>query len=470
MNKRLATILIGFALFATPSLVSAQSNDMGTFINTLLKQIQELQQQLNDLLQTQHSGPAGDDTTTNAPEPSPTCPQLYLSRTLSLGMGGEDVRSLQNFLISQGFLAAGNNSGYFGRLTEAAVKVFQTKEGIEPVGIVGRLTRAAIVAHCSRLGTEIGTTPVNPTQPNTLHFTASPLAGAAPLTVAFSAQVSGGNYYSINYGDGTSAAMQSLSCTGGCNPFSISSNHTYTAPGTYTARLFDTRRDCASGSDCSVASVSVTVSTSQTGQPILSASPLSGVAPLSVQFSLTGMQGNTWHRIEFGDGTTNYLTQGSGLVSTTHSYTVPGTYSAKLYSAEDCLAGCAYGLVQTLKVTVFETNATTYTVSASASATTPGFVTGSWSTSETAASDDWVALVPQGTTWNQSHPTASLRVWATSNSKTKNNATASSGTVSFSSVPSGPYQLVYYLNTKGPDGNYIEKARSSTVSPFWGAD
>ena len=43
---------------------------------------------------------------------STQCPNL--TRTLSIGSRGTDVVQLQNFLISQNHLAAGNSTGYFG--------------------------------------------------------------------------------------------------------------------------------------------------------------------------------------------------------------------------------------------------------------------------------------------------------------------------------------------------------------------
>ncbi len=73
------------------------------------------------------------------------------TRSLSSGMSGSDVTALQNTLIAQGYLAAGKNTGYFGPLTEAAVKKFQCDKGIicsgaavSGYGIVGPRTQAAL--------------------------------------------------------------------------------------------------------------------------------------------------------------------------------------------------------------------------------------------------------------------------------------------------------------------------------------
>jgi hypothetical protein len=63
--------------------------------------------------------------------------------TLSLGSQNGDVTALQNFLTEQG-LYTGPITGYFGPLTQAAVKAFQQKYGISATGLVGPLTRAEL--------------------------------------------------------------------------------------------------------------------------------------------------------------------------------------------------------------------------------------------------------------------------------------------------------------------------------------
>ncbi|OIO33249.1 hypothetical protein AUJ44_00715 [Candidatus Nomurabacteria bacterium CG1_02_47_685] len=74
------------------------------------------------------------------------------TRSLSIGLSGSDVTVLQNELIAQKYLAAGKNTGYFGPLTQAAVKKFQCDRGIicanaivEGYGIYGPRTRAALL-------------------------------------------------------------------------------------------------------------------------------------------------------------------------------------------------------------------------------------------------------------------------------------------------------------------------------------
>jgi|GEM_PF-1175709 len=79
--------------------------------------------------------------------------KLTLSRTLSRGIQGEDVRSLQRYLMSTGHLSSGNDTGFFGPITELAVKRFQCALGVicsgsaaDGYGVVGPKTRAALNA------------------------------------------------------------------------------------------------------------------------------------------------------------------------------------------------------------------------------------------------------------------------------------------------------------------------------------
>lgn len=71
-------------------------------------------------------------------------PFYQSDRTLRYGMSGGAVRSLQSYLADQGIYPKGLITGYFGRITELSVKVFQLKSDIEPTGIVGPKTRTRI--------------------------------------------------------------------------------------------------------------------------------------------------------------------------------------------------------------------------------------------------------------------------------------------------------------------------------------
>ena len=69
-----------------------------------------------------------------------------LSTNLSYGnreINGNSVSTLQVFLSTKGYLNS-QPTGYFGVLTFAAVKKYQTANGISPTGFVGPITRAQI--------------------------------------------------------------------------------------------------------------------------------------------------------------------------------------------------------------------------------------------------------------------------------------------------------------------------------------
>lgn len=90
-------------------------------------------------------------TTSTSSSPTNTASATF-TRTLALGASGSDVLLLQQFLISEGFLPAGDATGYFGALTQAGVQKFQTQNGIVSsgspqttgYGAVGLRTRMAI--------------------------------------------------------------------------------------------------------------------------------------------------------------------------------------------------------------------------------------------------------------------------------------------------------------------------------------
>jgi peptidoglycan hydrolase-like protein with peptidoglycan-binding domain len=62
---------------------------------------------------------------------------------LSVGSSGTQVTNLQKYLTQKGFYA-GPITGYYGALTQVAVKTYQNAHGIDPLGYVGPSTRAAL--------------------------------------------------------------------------------------------------------------------------------------------------------------------------------------------------------------------------------------------------------------------------------------------------------------------------------------
>ena len=86
---------------------------------------------------------------------------LELTRPLSLGMRGNDVKSLQEFLARDPKIyPEGLATGYFGQKTQMAVKKWQQKYGIEAVGIVGPKT----IAKLKEIGRSTTKEPAQPTE------------------------------------------------------------------------------------------------------------------------------------------------------------------------------------------------------------------------------------------------------------------------------------------------------------------
>ena len=119
-------------------------------INSLLAQINTIQASIVAL---QNGGSTQTSQTTYVSSGG-SCPAL--TQLLSRGSTGADVVQLQQYLIAQGDLAASNDTGYFGPLTEAAVQKWQAAHGIVSsgtpdttgYGVVGPKTLAAL-AQCT---------------------------------------------------------------------------------------------------------------------------------------------------------------------------------------------------------------------------------------------------------------------------------------------------------------------------------
>ena len=159
---------------------------------------------------------------------------------------------------------------------------------------------------------------------------ANPLAGKAPLNVTFSGAGSTDDgtivSYAWDFGDGAMAQ-------------GIQINHTYTAPGVYTAALTVTDDFCSTDT----ASVIITVSPDPAPVALISATPLSGKAPLDVTFDAAGSSDDgtivsyAWN---FGDG--NAATG----VNPVHTYVAQGNYTATLTVTDD------FGSTGTASVTI----------------------------------------------------------------------------------------------------------------------
>jgi PKD repeat protein len=158
--------------------------------------------------------------------------------------------------------------------------------------------------------------PTDPDAPSVEGF-ADPSSGAAPLLVQFSAtglDPQGGLLtYEWDFGDG-----------GGS--FNQSPQHTYTAPGTYTARVTATDPQGKTGTD--TVEVVVTAQGNQAPTVRATSDPRSGAAPLRVSFSALasdpdGPASDLTYLWDFDDGGVNGFGRNAH-----HTYMEPGTYTA----------------------------------------------------------------------------------------------------------------------------------------------
>ena len=157
----LALLVIGLLVLSLPA--SAQTiADLQAQIDALLKQVQALQAQLGE--QGTAPAPAPTPPAGTAPPAPPTnvAACLSLSYNLYLGLNNAEtegeVTKLQKYLAADASVyPEGLITGFFGPLTEQAVKRFQAKNNIVSsgspdttgYGVVGQKTRVAISSECS---------------------------------------------------------------------------------------------------------------------------------------------------------------------------------------------------------------------------------------------------------------------------------------------------------------------------------
>ncbi len=180
-------------------------------------------------------------------------------------------------------------------------------------------------------------TPVN-------HFTATPMSGCTPDTVVFNNTTTGSVSWLWNFGDLTTSA-------------SASPTHIYNTAGHDTVTLIS-----YGGGGCNdTTHLVITVNQTQTVASTFTASPLSGCVPLTVSFNNTSTNATStlW---TFGDTFT------STTVSPSHTYTAPGTYIAKLYSANTSVCGTVVDS-STVTIVVYPYAHDTFTVSPSSGCT-----------------------------------------------------------------------------------------------------
>ncbi|MDP3646026.1 MAG: PKD domain-containing protein [bacterium] len=232
----LAIVAVGVVGFQAAPTSALTVDEVQAQIQKLMTTISDLTAQLNRLrAQVVTPQPV-------SPTPSPYMHRIcnVLARNLAAGAQGDDVRGLQEFLYENKFLTV-QPTGYFGMMTQEAVKRWQAQEGVSAIGAFGPMSRERMKIWCGG-GNE--------------NFRATPQRGPAPLTVTFYAKVNGflpADSYVIEFGDGSSEPVANCyAAADACNRGSgINTNtHVYNSDGTYTATLIHTSNPCGGNPAC----------------------------------------------------------------------------------------------------------------------------------------------------------------------------------------------------------------------------
>lgn len=168
-------------------------------------------------------------------------------------------------------------------------------------------------------------------------MSAMPGTGESPLEVAFTFPGGGfneGGSWKLDFGDGQSMSV----IVPADYPYTLQKTHTYTSPGTYTAKVIDENNPDL---EIPYANATITVSSGAVhSDPIpssisLDASPSSGTAPLAISFTAPGpgVAGGYW-KLHYGDGQSDFIAVPADMntptLRKTHIYTSPGTYTVRL--------------------------------------------------------------------------------------------------------------------------------------------
>ncbi|MBI2612301.1 peptidoglycan-binding protein [Candidatus Kaiserbacteria bacterium] len=315
----------------------------------LLAKVQQLQAQLGG------SASASPSVTID----SSSCPNI--GRSLKRGSSGEDVTRLQQFLARDSAIyPEALTTGYYGTLTEAAVKRWQAKYNIVSsgtpestgYGVVGPRTAAAIAILCTTGSYNGVPGPSGSSAPVGGFIQVTPVTGSAPLTIAVQATVNtvtscSGAAYMLDYGDGT-IPSQIVVPAGNCAQMTQTLGHTYQYGGTYLItlsagahRTTATVQAYGAGPPLPVPTPTPTPTPSPTPAPstswgIVSVTPAVGGNPLAIAVEID-YPACAAYSIDWGDGAlpSSVAAQsgcagGASRATLNHTYSTGGTYTVSL--------------------------------------------------------------------------------------------------------------------------------------------
>jgi peptidoglycan hydrolase-like protein with peptidoglycan-binding domain len=135
MLKRISIAILTLA-FVLPSLVLGQANASSKDLQTIVKELQEQIKSLQDQITILNKQIEGQNK-----EIQNIKTEVAFTKTLQRGMTGDEVKKLQEFLKQfPDIYPEGLVTGYYGSLTETAVRKLQEKQGLPAVGFVGPKT------------------------------------------------------------------------------------------------------------------------------------------------------------------------------------------------------------------------------------------------------------------------------------------------------------------------------------------
>src|SRR3989338_1023839 len=129
-NKILRETIYSGVFIALIVFLALPASAHGATLAELRDQIAQLRARIATMQQTQTSAPPSGSIMTPRPMPGQITMDTTFTRNLARGSRGDDVRTLQQFLIAQNLLSPASATGFFGLLTEGAVKNFQALRGI----------------------------------------------------------------------------------------------------------------------------------------------------------------------------------------------------------------------------------------------------------------------------------------------------------------------------------------------------
>ncbi|MES2623566.1 MAG: IPT/TIG domain-containing protein [Patescibacteria group bacterium] len=139
---------------------------------------------------------------------------------MSFGGRGGDVARMQGYLITQGYLANGSATGYYGSMTYAAVRRFQIAHGISPTGSMGPVTRVALFnAVCGN--TQVPPVITNPTYAPTISQLSPSYGPFGTVVTIYGQNFNRAGNNSINFAGVNNIAINRVSNDGTSLQFTI---------------------------------------------------------------------------------------------------------------------------------------------------------------------------------------------------------------------------------------------------------